>query len=109
MRSLFTILVFLVSTFSFAQSDLVKTIDVNNDVDVVLVYEQVVREGYGNQQIYKELAVAQYFRNNYSEAKIWFERLFELEPLSDETLSFRYLQTLKALKLDLASNQYLNK
>ena len=107
-RNLLLIAVLCFSSLTYAQNEAPKKTDVNKDVDLVVVYEQVVKEGYATPKIYKELANAQYFRNNYKEAKKWFEKLFEVENLSDATLAFRYKQTLKALKLDFTSNQYLS-
>jgi len=93
-----------ISTGAYAQS----STDVNKDVDRTAVYEQVVKEGYGTPKIYKALGNAHYFEGNYAEAKKWFEKLFETETLEDPMLKFRYKQTLKALKLDPANNNYLN-
>ena len=42
------------STFSISQEKNPKT-DVNKDIDVVRVYEQVVKEGYGTPFIYKKI------------------------------------------------------
>jgi len=72
-------------------------IDVNKDVDISLVYEQVIEEGYGTAFIYKKLANAYYFENNYELAKKYYEILFEEEE-PDEVLEVRYRQTLKAIK-----------
>ena len=84
------------------------TADVNQDVDVTKVYEQVVKEGYGTPFIYKELANAYYFKSNYPQAKKWFEALFAVKKQTDETLLFRYKQTLKALHLYNKKNVYLS-
>jgi hypothetical protein len=81
--------------------------DVNTDVDVVKVFEQVVKEGYGTPAVYKELATAHYFKNNYADAKKWYELLFKTELPKDETTRYRYKQTLKALKLYKKNNIYL--
>ncbi len=107
MNRLFTctlVLLIGVSMGSYAQS----TTDVNKDVDRTAVYEQVVKEGYGTPTIYKELGNGHYFKGNHAEAKKWYEKLFETEGLKDPMLKFRYKQTLKALKLDVESNAYLN-
>lgn len=85
-----------ITAVSFSQSS-TKT-DVNKDIDVVRVYEQVVQEGYGTPFIYKNLANAYYFRNEYSNALIWFEKLFEAEKNTDPEIAHRYQQTLKAVK-----------
>ena len=95
------------TTFSMMLSAQSNNIDVNTDVDIVKVYEQVVKEGYATLDIYKELATAQYFRSNYSEAKKWFEKWFELETPTDKTIKHRYKQTLRALKISTMNNKYL--
>ncbi|RMA66329.1 hypothetical protein [Ulvibacter antarcticus] len=90
-----------------AQTSAKKKTDVNKDVDVVKVYEQVVVEGYGTPFIYQELANAYYFKNEYTKAKKWFEKLFNVEKPKDATLAHRYRQTLKALDLEVNNNEYL--
>ncbi|QNJ97240.1 tetratricopeptide repeat protein [Constantimarinum furrinae] len=107
--SLLILVAFLcTSVTSFSQSEATVKTDVNKDVDVTVVYEQVVKEGYGTAYIYKELANAHYFKNNHVKAKKWFEKLFDIEKTTDETLLFRYKQTLKALKLDKSPNDYVS-
>ncbi len=102
------LLLFCVSfTLTAQSSSPEKTIDVNKDVDVVKVYEQVVKEGYGTPFIYKKLANAHYFKSNYGAAKKWFEKLFSIEKPTDATLKHRYTQTLKALDLDTRENKYI--
>ena len=93
------------TTYSQSQGE----IDVNKDIDIVKVYTQVVNEGYGTVSIYKELANAYYFRSNYSESKIWFEKLFSEEDPQEKVLLYRYKQSLKALKLYTEDNVYLTK
>lgn len=95
----------LICTTCYSQNDLSREIDVNTDVDVTVVYEQVVEEGYGTSFIYKELAIAYYFKNDHENAKKWFEKLFEVDETNDATLKFRYNQTLKALDV-IKSNDY---
>ncbi len=82
--------------------------DVNKDVDPTIVYEQVVKEGYGTPAIYKALGNGHYFKGNYAKAKKWYEKLFETEALTDATLAFRYKQSLKALAIDFTTNEHLN-
>ncbi len=89
------------SMATFAQSNNSKKIN------VVSVYEQMVLDGDGTPSIYKELAYAYYFKNEYQEAKKWFEKLFEAEEQSDKKVKHRYRQTLKALSLDFEDNRYL--
>ncbi|MBK5212609.1 MAG: hypothetical protein JJE55_02975 [Flavobacteriaceae bacterium] len=91
-----------ISTVSFSQTS-TKT-DVNKDIDVVRAYEQVVQEGYGTPFIYKNLANAYYFRNEYKNALIWFEKLSEAEKNADPEIAQRYQQTLKAVKASKTSD-----
>lgn len=92
---------------SFSQNTTTSKTDVNKDIDVVKVYEQVVREGYGTPDIYKKLANGYYFQGEYGDAKKWFETLFEAEETKDKILLFRYKQTLKALNISFDTNKYL--
>ena len=95
-------------TLQAQSSTSAQTINVNKDVDVVKVYEQVVKEGYGTPFIYKKLANAHYFKSNYKDAKKWFEKLFAEEKPTDATLKFRYKQTLKALNIYSPENRYIS-
>ena len=96
-----------ISMTTFAQSKSSTKTDVTKKIDVVSVYEQMVLDGDGTSYIYKELAYAYYFKNEYQEAKKWFEKLFEAEKQSDKTIKHRYRQTLKALSLDFKNNRNL--
>ena len=99
---------FSFSLTTFSQSNNKPKIDVNKDIDLVKVYESYVLDGYGTASIYQKLANANYFKNNYSEAKKWFEKLFDLEKLKDPTLKFRYKQSLKALNINPEDSIYLS-
>lgn len=98
MQNLFALLLFAsISTISFSQTSPHKT-DVNKDIDVVLVYEQVVVEGYGTPFIYKKLATAYYFKSEYGKALAWFQKLFAEEKNTDPELAHQYNQALKAVE-----------
>ncbi|MCH2490136.1 MAG: hypothetical protein MK211_08305 [Flavobacteriales bacterium] len=103
---LFALIIFTFSSVAQAQTN--TSTDVNKDVDVTKVYEQVVKEGYGTPLIYKDLANAYYFKSNYAMARKWYEKLFSVEPPTDETLKFRYKQSLKALNANIEKNKYLS-
>lgn len=103
-RSLLVLFLFAnISTFSFSQSKLHKT-DVNKDIDVVRVYEQVVKEGYGTPFIYKKLATAYYFKSEYEKALAWFQKLFSEDKNTDPELAHQYFQTLKAVAVTNSAN-----
>ncbi len=103
-RNLLVLFLFAsISTFSFSQSS-VNKIDVNKDIDVVRVYEQVVKEGYGTPFIYKKLATAYYFKSEYEKALTWFQKLFSEEKNADPELAHQYYQTLKAVAVTNSAN-----
>lgn len=99
------IVLFCLPVLTLGQEE-VKT-NAKADIDVTTVYEQVVKEGYGTPSVYKKLANAHYFKSNYTEAKKWYETLFEAEKTTDETLLYRYKQTLRALEINFETNPYL--
>ena len=94
-----------ISTISYSQT--YKKTNVNTDIDLVKVYTQVVKEGYGTPQIYKNLANECYFKSDYKSSKKWFEKLFESEITLDEIQLYRYKQSLKALGVFSENNTYL--
>jgi len=101
-------LVMIVTIQLFAQSKTVISASSNEEIDLILVYEQYVKDGYGTPAIYEKLANEYYFKSNYSEAKKWFEMLFKMEtPINKKHLK-RYRQSLRALKIDTKNNQYLS-
>ncbi len=96
------------SITAISQTEVKSKTDVNKDIDLVKVYESYVKDGYGTAPIYQKLANAYYFKNNFLEAKKWFEKLFDIEKLEDPTLKFRYKQSLKALNLNPEDSTYLS-
>lgn len=96
-RMLVFLLFACISMATFAQTATPEKTDVNRDIDVVKVYEQVVKEGYGTAFIYKKLANAYYFKSEYKNAKKWFKALSEEGEITDPDLKFRYAQSIKAV------------
>ena len=96
-KARFVFLFVFIYSISFSQTE--NKINVNRDIDLVKVYKQVIKEGYGTPSIYKDLANETYFRSQYAESKKWFEKLFEVVKVTDPTLIYRYNQSLKALGL----------
>lgn len=95
-------LLFFATFITYAQNN----INVNTDISRTRVYENYVSEGYGSPKVYTELANAYYFKNDFAKAKFWYDKLFESTKIRDNTLIFRYKQTLKAIesKKIVASN-----
>jgi tetratricopeptide (TPR) repeat protein len=88
-----------ISGVSFSQASDGKNESNNYDIDVVKIYEKVVEDGYISPQIYELLANTQYEIRNYSEAKRWFEKWFELEKNPNKNAYLKYARTLENLNL----------
>ena len=98
---------FSLSATITAQSTEVEKIDVNKDIDLMRVYEQYVKDGYGTPAVYKKLADGYYFKNDYLTAKKWLEALLQADESTPKMYVNRYIQTLRALDIDTANNRYL--
>ena len=98
---------FSLSTTITAQTTEVEKIDVNKDIDLMRVYEQYVKDGYGTPAVYKKLADGYYFKNDYLTAKKWLEALSQADTSTPKMYVNRYIQTLRALDIDTTNNKYL--
>ena len=73
-------------------------------------YESLVDKGYSNQDIYTNLADANYQNANYVEAANWYSKLFKLENATiDADYMYRYAQSLKSSKEYEASAVWMQK
>lgn len=107
MRFFFTLI--LLFSFLTINGQEAQVKDVNKDIDLVRVYEQVIKEGYGTPKVFLDLANAYYFKDNFLKAKHWYEQHFNSQNHISAKIKFRYKQTLKALEEDFSNNQYLTK
>lgn len=98
---------FCMSISAIAQTAQVQKTDVNKDIDLIKVYEQYAKDGYGTPAIYKKLANGYYFKSEYVAAKKWFEKLFQSEQPISQKHRTRYIQTLRALQIDVTNNPYI--
>jgi hypothetical protein len=99
--------IFSLSTNVIAQTTATEKIDVNKEIDLMRVYEQYVKDGYGTPAVYKKLADGHYFKNDYTTAKKWFEALLQADGSTPKMYVNRYIQTLRALDIDTTNNKYL--
>ncbi len=104
-KGILFLLLLICTSLGFSQSN--KTVNVNKDIDLIKVYMQVVKEGYGTPEIYKELANAYYFKSEYANSKQWYEKLFSEAEDHEEVIYHRYKQSLKALGVYSEENEYL--
>ena len=98
---------FSLSTTVTSQTTAIEKTDVNKDIDLMRVYEQYVKDGYGTPAVYKKLADGYYFKNDYTTAKKWLEALLQADASTPKMYINRYIQTLRALDIDTTNNKYL--
>ncbi|SFR68741.1 OmpA family protein [Maribacter stanieri] len=73
-------------------------------------YEQLVKDGYTEEEVYKNLGNANYLNANYEEASSWYGKLFSLKGADiDLEYMYRYAQTLKSLENYKESDTWMNK
>jgi len=73
-------------------------------------YEDLVEDGYTEEEIFKNLGNANYLNANYGEASNWYGQLFQLGITDiDPEYMYRYAQTLKSLEKYDASDVWMNK
>ncbi|MEP2279764.1 OmpA family protein [Maribacter sp.] len=73
-------------------------------------YEQLVKDGYTEEEVYKNLGNANYLNANYEEASSWYGKLFALEGADiDPEYMYRYAQTLKSLEKYTESDQWMDR
>lgn len=73
-------------------------------------YEQLVKDGYTEEEVYKNLGNANYLNANYEEASSWYGKLFSLKGADiNPEYMYRYAQTLKSLENYKESDTWMNK
>jgi hypothetical protein len=83
-KNILVALAVFISVISFAQEVHLDK-DVNIDIDLIIVYEAYVADGYGTPEICKKRANGNYFEDNYKAVVKWCQRLFETEsPIKKE-------------------------
>ena len=79
-------------------------------VSAIDSYEDLVKEGYTDEQIFKNLGNANYLNANYKVAAEWYGKLFQLDGANiDAEYMYRYAQTLKSMKKYEESDQWMQK
>ena len=73
-------------------------------------YERLVKEGYSDEEIYKNLGDANYLNARYEDASGWYSKLFMLEGATvDANYMYRYANTLKSTMEYEASDNWMQK
>ena len=81
-----------------------------NYVTAIDSYEKLVKKGYSDQQIYRNLGDANYQNAEYSEASNWYNKLLELENVDVEPeYMYKYAQALKSTGDYTTSEIWMNK
>lgn len=99
LKYLCTLCVMLASISSFSQSSASESSTASKtSIDVLTVYEDVVAQGYESVQVYRKLANGRYFEKNFTEAKRWYAKLFDMDKNPKPIEYLRYSETLTALE-----------
>ncbi|MBO0590025.1 PD40 domain-containing protein, partial [Cellulophaga sp. E16_2] len=78
--------------------------------DAIASYEDLIKEGYSSEEVYKNIGDANYMNAQYKEAANWYGKLFELQNKDiDPEYLYRYAQTLKSLKEYDSSDVWMEK
>lgn len=73
-------------------------------------YEQLVKDGFTEEQIFKNLGNANYLNANYKAAANWYSQLFQLGIADiDPEYMYRYAQSLKSLENYEWSDKWMQK
>lgn len=106
LKYLCTLCLVLLSISSFSQNAAPESVAAKKaPIDVLSVYEDVVAQGYESAQVYRKLANGRFFESNYTEARKWYSKLFEMDSNPDAIDYLRYSKTLAALdEHDLAKD-----
>lgn len=73
-------------------------------------YEYLVKKGITSEEIYKNLANANYQNANYEKASNWYAKLFEIEGINiEKEYLYQYAQTLKSLGKYEESDKWMEK
>jgi len=73
-------------------------------------YEELVDEGYTNEEIYKNLGDANYLNAKYDQASNWYSKLFMIDNANIDTeYMYRYAQSLKSTGEYIASDTWMDK
>lgn len=73
-------------------------------------YESLLKQGYTDQEIFKNLGNANYFNANYKDAAKWYGKLFDLENQEqDPEYIYRYAQSLKSIEDYAESDKWMKK
>lgn len=89
--------IFSINSFSQEQEQN-DTIHYKGKIDIVLIYEKVLEDGYESEQIYQMLATTNYHRGKYTESKKWLEILFKKYPKTEEEFYIIFNKTLKEIE-----------
>jgi tetratricopeptide (TPR) repeat protein len=101
-RTLYTLLIFIVSMSMFSQKVKEAKADKAYDkfayVDAIKTYERIFEKGYKTPDMLQKLGNAYYFKADLDNAAKWYGELFALTQDVDPEYYYRYAQSLKSIK-----------
>jgi len=111
-----TIIILVLFNISLVVSQEGKVTQANKDfenyafMDAIDSYEDLVKNGYTEEEIYKKLGNANYVNALYENAADWYSKLIKLENTTiDANYYYRYAQSLKSLGSYDESNEWMQK
>lgn len=114
MRSIYHFIFLLASSFTLglAQDSKIENASENFEefdyIEAIKEYEDLVKQGYNNSEIYQQLGDANFFNSNYKDAARWYRGFYlsSKKRMKPEYL-FRYALSLKSLKRYEESNSIM--
>lgn len=114
MRSIYHFVFLVVGSvvLGFAQDSKIETASENFEefdyIEAIKEYEDLVKQGYNNSEIYQQLGDANFFNSNYKDAARWYRGFYlsSKKRMEPEYL-FRYALSLKSLKRYEESNSIM--
>jgi len=104
------------ASFFFASAQEKKVEKAKNDIvnyayaEAIEEYELLVKRGYSDEEIYKNLGDANYLNAKYDTASDWYSKLFMVEDAEiDAEYMYRYAQSLKSMGEYVASDTWMQK
>lgn len=76
-------------------------------VDAIAIYLELAKENLLDEKGLKKLANSYYFNADYKNAQMWYEEIFEKNPIQNPEYLYRYAQSLKSIGSYTAANKIM--
>lgn len=112
-RNLIGIYIMLMSVCIYGQKDVLTTANRNyvnmSYSEAIKLYNDLIKDGYGSQELFENLGNSYYYQSNYELANISYDSLFKkTEDVSINTY-YKYVNVLRSQNKQSAADLWLNK